>query len=76
METCRSGLTYLLAKEAGLNRPREFESLRLRNFSKRVSEPKIWSARSAVCSEFPPKNPDSARIRHAPRGSSFANTIL
>ncbi|MCC6198726.1 hypothetical protein IT401_00725 [Candidatus Nomurabacteria bacterium] len=36
---------------------------------------KIWSARSAVCSEFPPRNPDSARIRHAPRGSSFANTI-
>ena len=47
-----------------------------RNFSKRVSEPKIWSAQSAVCSEFPPKNPNSARIRHAPRGSSFANTIL
>jgi len=47
-----------------------------RNFSKRASEPKIWSARSAVCSEFPPKNPNSARIRHAPRGSSFANTIL
>ncbi|QQS61725.1 MAG: hypothetical protein IPN70_02240 [Candidatus Moraniibacteriota bacterium] len=47
-----------------------------RNFSKRVSEPKIWSARSAVCSAFPPQNPDSARIRHAPRGSSFANTIL
>ena len=30
LETCRSGLTYLLAKEAGFNRPREFESLRLR----------------------------------------------
>jgi hypothetical protein len=24
----------------------------------------------------PPQNPDSARIRHAPRGSSFANTML
>ena len=47
-----------------------------RNFSKRVSESKIWSAQSAVCSEFPPKNPNSARIRHAPRGSSFANTKL
>ena len=47
-----------------------------RNFSKRASEPKIWSARSAVCFAFPPQNPDSARIRHAPRGSSFANTIL
>jgi hypothetical protein len=47
-----------------------------RKFSKRVSEPKIWSARSAVCSAFPPQNPDSARIRHAPRGFSFANTIL
>src|SRR3990167_10813145 len=31
--------------------------------------PEIWSARSAVCSAFPPQNPDSARIRHAPRGS-------
>lgn len=30
METCRSGLTYLLAKEAGLNRPRGFKSHRLR----------------------------------------------
>ena len=50
-----------------------FESSRLRNFSKRVSEPKIWSARSAVCSAFPPQNPDSARIRHAPRGSSFVS---
>ena|SRR3989339_510012 len=38
--------------------------------------PKIWSARSAVCSAFPPQNPDSARIRHAPRDSSFANTKL
>ena len=38
--------------------------------------PKIWSARSAVCSAFPPKNSESERIFHAPRGSSFANTIL
>ena len=37
---------------------------------------KIWSARSAVCSEFPPKSPESKRVRHAERGSSFANTIL
>jgi len=29
----------------------------------------MLSARSAVCSEFPPKNPESERIRHAPRGS-------
>src|SRR3990167_4638591 len=31
--------------------------------------PKIWSARSAVCSAFPPKNSESERIFHAPRGS-------
>lgn len=31
METCQSGRMYLLAKEAGLNRPRGFESHRLRN---------------------------------------------
>ena len=29
-ETCQSGLMYLFAKEAGFNRPREFESRRLR----------------------------------------------
>ena len=40
------------------------------------SEAKIWSARSAVCSEFPQKIPKSERVRHAPRGSSFANTKL
>ena len=38
--------------------------------------PKIWSARSAVCSAFPPKNSESERIFHAPRGSSFTNTNL
>ena len=36
----------------------------------------MGSARSADTNVFPPKNPDSARIRHAPRGSSFANTIM
>src|SRR3989344_1751679 len=36
----------------------------------------MGSARSADTNEFPPKNPESARIRHAPRGSSFANTIM
>jgi hypothetical protein len=47
-----------------------------RKFSKRVSEPKIWSARSVVCSEFPPKSPESKRVRHAERGSSFANSTI
>jgi hypothetical protein len=47
-----------------------------RKFSKRVSEPKIWSARSAVCSEFPPKSPESKRVRHAERGSSLANATI
>ena len=37
---------------------------------------KIWSARSAVCSEFPPKNPESERVRHAERGSSIANATI
>ena len=40
------------------------------------SDAKIWSARSAVCSEFPPKNPESKRVRHAERGSSLANTTI
>jgi len=40
------------------------------------SEAEMGSARSADTNVFPPKNPDSARIRHAPRGSSFANTIM
>jgi len=47
-----------------------------RKFSKRGSEAKIWSARSAVCSEFPPKNPESERVRHAERGSSLANATI
>src|SRR3989338_1773695 len=50
-------------------RYREFESHRLRQNSEFKFPPKIWSARSAVCSAFPPQNPDSAKIRHAPRGS-------
>src|SRR3989344_8811414 len=32
--------------------------------------PKIWSARTAACSAFPPQNPDSARIRPAECGKS------
>jgi hypothetical protein len=47
-----------------------------RQKTKSDSEAKIWSARSAVCSEFPPKNPDSERVRHAERGSSLANAII
>ena len=34
MEPCQSGLTYLFAKEAGCNSPREFESRRLRTYKK------------------------------------------
>ena len=31
-ETCQSGLSYFFAKEVGFNRPREFESRRLREY--------------------------------------------
>ncbi len=34
------------------------------------------SALRADTNVFPPKNPESERVRHAPRGSSFANTIM
>ena len=37
---------------------------------------KIWSARSADCSEFPQKSPESERVRHAERGSSLANATI
>ncbi len=47
-----------------------------RQFSKRVSECKMGSARSADTNEFPPPNPESKRVFHAPRGSSFANTKI
>ena len=47
-----------------------------RQKTKSGSEAKIWSARSAVCSEFPPKNPESERVRHAERGSSLANATI
>ena len=39
------------------------------------SDAKIWSARSAVCSEFPPKILNQ-RVRHAERVSSLANAII
>ena len=68
-EAWMSGLNQRFTKPSNLNRFREFESHRLRIKSEFKFPQKIWSARSAVCSEFPPKNPDSERIRHAPRGS-------
>ncbi|MBP7846219.1 MAG: hypothetical protein KA007_02155 [Candidatus Pacebacteria bacterium] len=40
------------------------------------SDAKIWSARSADTNAFPPRIPEFKRFFHAPRGSSFANTIL
>src|SRR3989344_8756585 len=40
-----------------------------RNFLKRVSECKMGSARSADTNVFPPPNPESKRVFHAPRGS-------
>jgi hypothetical protein len=47
-----------------------------RQKTKLGSDAKIWSARSAVCSEFPPKSPESKRVRHAERGSSLANATI
>ena len=47
-----------------------------RNFSKSKETDKSGSARSADTNVFPPPNPESKRVFHAPRGSSFANTIL
>src|SRR3989344_1297915 len=47
-----------------------------RNFSKSVSGTPEEEPRSGGAFAFPPQNPDSARIRHAPRGSSFANANL
>jgi len=47
-----------------------------RNKSEFKFPQKIWSARSAVCSEFPPKSPESKRVRHAERGSSLSNTTI
>jgi hypothetical protein len=47
----------------------EFESLRLRQNWKSESEAEMGSARSADTNAFPPKNPESKRVFHAPRGS-------
>jgi len=44
-----------------------------RKNSDSVSETPKEPPRSGGAFAFPPQNPDSARIRHAPRGSSFAN---
>ena len=71
-----SGLNQRFTKPSSLKQDREFESRSLRQKMKSGSEAKIWSARSAVCSEFPPKNPESKRVRHAERGSSLANTTI
>src|SRR3989338_229401 len=69
MESWLSGRKRLTANEVGSKSPRGFESLTLRKFSKGFSEPKLWPGRGAVCSAFPPKNSESERIFHAPRGS-------
>ena len=37
---------------------------------------KAGSRRRRDTKAFPPPNPESKRVFHAPRGSSFANTIL
>jgi hypothetical protein len=37
---------------------------------------KAGSRRRRDTNAFPPPNPESKRVFHAPRGSSFANTIL
>ena len=71
-----SGLNQRFTKPSNRNWFREFESHRLRQKTKSGSEAKIWSALSAVCSEFPPKNPESKRVRHAERGSSLANATI
>ena len=47
-----------------------------RQKSKSHFEAESGSARSADTKAFPPPNPESKRVFHAPRGSSFANTIL
>ncbi len=76
LESWLSGRKRLTANEVGGKTSRGFESHTLRQKTKSGSEAKIWSARSAICSEFPPKNPESERVRHAERGSSLANTTI
>ena len=39
-------------------------------------EAEMGSRRRRDTNAFPPPNPESKRVFHAPRGSSFANTIL
>ncbi len=69
LEDWVSGLNQRFTKPSARKKAREFESHILRQKTKSGSDAKIWSARSAVCSEFPPKNPESERVRHAERGS-------
>ena len=71
-----SGLNQQFTKLSNPNRFREFESHRLRQNWKSEPEAEMGSARSADTNAFPPPNPESKRVFHAPRGSSFANTIL
>ncbi len=42
----------------------------------RILKPKRGRVEGATLMHSPPPNPESKRVFHAPRGSSFANTIL
>ena len=53
-----------------------FDSHLLRQKSKSHFEAETGSRRRRDTKAFPPPNPESKRVFHAPRGSSFANTIL
>ena len=71
-----SGRKRRRAKALGGQPPRGFESHTYRQNSESEETDKAGSRRSRDTNAFPPPNPESKRVFHAPRGSSFANTIL
>src|SRR3989344_6260243 len=69
LETWLSGRKRLRAKELGWKHPRRFESCRLRQNSESEETDKAGSRRRRDTNAFPPPNPESKRVFHAPRGS-------
>ena len=64
-----SGLNQRFTKPSYLNWYREFESRSLRQKSKSHFEAETGSRRRRDTNAFPPPNPESKRVFHAPRGS-------
>src|SRR3990167_7208777 len=79
----RAGTPRVLPRRCGIHSSSGFASKYIRTLSntyrqksKSHFEAETGSRRRGDQKAFPPPNPESKRVFHAPRGFSFANTIL